>query len=110
MKKMKFLFGLFCCFILMFSSAVPVAAAPNDPVNIPDAELRALIETELSKAAGATITEADMAQLPNTIKKNIQNIRELTGLEHAINLTALQLLRTRPQTRAAINASPPLES
>lgn len=36
---------------------------PVQPVNIPDANLRAVIERALLKSAGATITNADMETL-----------------------------------------------
>ena len=37
MKKMKFFCGMFCCFILMLSSGLPVDAAPNEGENAPGA-------------------------------------------------------------------------
>ena len=59
-------------------------------VNIPDANLRAKIEAALGKASGATITTADMATLTRLDAPNA-NISDLTGLEHATNLTELDL-------------------
>lgn len=61
-------------------------------VEISDPNLRAAIETELGKAAGASITMAEMATLiefraPNT------DISDLTGLETAVNLQRLDLGR-----------------
>ena len=35
-----------------------------------------------------------------------EDIRHLKGLEHAINLTYLQLLRGIPETQAVLNARP----
>ena len=60
------------------------------PVNISDSRLRNAIEQALGKTQGATITEADMSTL-NALYAPKKNIRNLTGLEHAINLTELRL-------------------
>ena len=64
------------------------------PVNIPDANLRAVIERALNKPAGATITNAEMATL-TSLEGDGTDIRELTGLEFAINLTELHLNRNQ---------------
>ena len=56
------------------------------PVNIPDANLRTAIEDALHKPAGAKITNADMATL-TSLEPGWGDIRELTGLEFATNLT-----------------------
>ena len=55
-----------------------------------DRNLRAKIESALGKASGATITVADMATLTGLNAINA-NIRDLTGIEYATNLTALLL-------------------
>ena len=60
------------------------------PVNIPDANLRTATEDALHKPAGATITDADMATL-TSLEPNWGDIRELTGLEFATNLTYVRL-------------------
>ena len=62
----------------------------DKPVDIPDPNLRAEIEKDLSKASGAPITTADMKRLYQLIAPKT-NIRNLTGLEHATNLTLLEL-------------------
>ena len=59
-------------------------------VYIPDASLRAAIETALHKQADTPITTADMATL-TSLSETHSNISDLTGLEHAINLTSLAL-------------------
>ena len=59
-------------------------------VDIPDPNLRALIEEELGKAAGDTITVAEMANLTYIFSFDSQ-IRDLTGLEAATNLETLFL-------------------
>ena len=76
----------------MLSSGLPVAAAPTDPVTIPDANLRAAIETLLSKASGATITEAEMAGITPRIFVTTA-VRNLTGLEYATGFRELTLKR-----------------
>ena len=61
-----------------------------EPVNIRDSNLRNAIEQALGKARGATITEVDMSTL-GALYAPKKNIRNLTGLEHATNLTELGL-------------------
>ena len=60
------------------------------PVNIPDANLRLAIEDALHKPAGAIITNADMVTL-TSFEPVWGDIRELTGLEFAVNLTYVRL-------------------
>ena len=59
-------------------------------MNIPDANLRAVIEKALDKPDAATITAADMATLTD-LSATGAKIRDLTGLEFATNLTVLFL-------------------
>ena len=59
-------------------------------VEFPDSNLRAAIETALDIASGDPITTSDMAALPE-LHASGSNIIDLTGLEHAINLTWLNL-------------------
>ena len=61
-----------------------------EPVNIADANLRAKIEETLGKVPGATITTADMVRLTQLDARET-NISDLTGLQHATNLTGLNL-------------------
>ena len=67
--------------------------APPKTVNIPDTNLRNVIETTLRKAPGATITPADMERLTNLNGTN-ENITNLTGIEYATNLVNLVLINT----------------
>ena len=98
---------LFCVsFILFLEALYPARAAPNDPVTIPDAVLRSRIENALLKSAGATITEADMATITNLTTGAGHDIRELTGLEYAVNLKELRFLRSGYPTQAQLNARP----
>ena len=62
----------------------------DDPVSIPDAGLRAVIEDSLNKAIGEPITRAEMATLTRLIAPN-KNISDLTGLEFATGLDTLNL-------------------
>ena len=59
-------------------------------VDIPDANLRAAIETALGKSRNASITRAEMATLKHLGAPN-SNISDLTGLEFATGLTRLHL-------------------
>ena len=61
-----------------------------ESVHIPDPSLRAAVELALDKEAGADITQADMASL-EVLQTSKSGIRDLTGIEFAINLTKLEL-------------------
>ena len=78
-------------FILLYAIylSVPMVASAQ-AVSIPDFNLRAVIANKLDRALGATITVEDMARIINLDGTN-QNIRNLTGLEHATNLIRLWL-------------------
>ena len=76
-------------FFLLTCLSIPLAA-PAQTVNLPDANLRAVIEVALGKTSGATITVSDMARLTRLEARNA-NISDLTGLEHATNLRSLNL-------------------
>ncbi|MFT4259821.1 leucine-rich repeat domain-containing protein, partial [Microbacterium sp.] len=71
--------------------ATPAMAAPSDPVNIPDANLRACLNASLGQAADAEITEAQMASFPiapsTTISCANKGITNLEGLQYAVNTT-----------------------
>ena len=76
-------------FILLMCLSIPLTSTAQT-VTIPDSNLRAVIEVALGKASGNTITTSDMAALPS-LEARESNISNLTGLEHAINLTWLNL-------------------
>ena len=76
-------------FILLMCLSIPLTSIAQT-VTIPDSNLRAVIEVALGKASGDTITTSDMAALPS-LEARESNISNLTGLEHAINLTWLNL-------------------
>ena len=61
----------------------------QDPIHIPDSNLRAAIEIAIANAPGTTITEAEMLRLID-LEADEAGIQDLTGLEFA---TALEVLR-----------------
>ena len=63
---------------------------PSPVVTIPDANLRAVIETALEKGSNAPITEAEMATL-DSLDASDADVSVLTGLEFANNLNFLSL-------------------
>ena len=62
----------------------------NTPVTVSDAALHAAITSVLNKSPSSDLTMSDMLKL-TTLTANGANIRDLTGLQHASNLTALSL-------------------
>ena len=80
-------FRLYLFLLVCFSISVTATA---QTVDIPDPNLRAAIEAELGKASGDTITADEMATLTQIEVEDV-DIRVLTGLEHATNLTRLIL-------------------
>ena len=89
MKKSLFTFSV-CC-IFFFALLHQANAGPTDPVDIPDDNLRAVIETKLSKSSGDTITESEMNGMAGKLDANNKSISNLTGLEHATGITILEL-------------------
>ena len=80
-------------------NAIAEAAA-----DIPAPNLRAAIETALGKAEGDSITPSEMAALTRLEAQNA-NISDLTGLEHAFNLTGLFLGDTHVEGEGWINSN-----
>ncbi len=74
-------------------------------VNIPDANLRAVIRDALGKSRFAPITTTDMAGLI-TLDASNRNIRDLTGLESTTNLTELDLI-DNPLSSLSLNTHIP---
>ena len=85
-------FSDFLIFVSNFGKEVssPGNGGEATLVVIPDANLRAVIENNLSKARGAPITRVEMATLTR-LDASDTNIRDLTGLEFATGLTWLDL-------------------
>ena len=76
-------------------------------IDILDPELRKRVAASFNPAKSATdpITADDMKEL-TVVLANGPDIRHLRGLEHAINLRRLQLLRPIPRTQPELNARP----
>ena len=66
------------------------ASTLSAPVTVPDAALRAQIGSTLGKPGTAQLTVGDMLRL-TALSANTANIRKLTGLQYAANLTTLLL-------------------
>ena len=79
-------------YALVKSTDLPLEVIGEEavPVTIPDANLRAKIESALGKTSGDPISAADMATLTALAAQDAA-ISDLTGLETATNLTELQL-------------------
>ncbi len=78
---------------LLFSSSFGKEASGGSEetqVTIPDANLRAAIETVMGKSSGASITRVEMASL-TSLEASDSDIRDLIGLEFATGLTRLDL-------------------
>ena len=68
-------------------------AVTGAPVDIPDANLRAVVEATLSKAEGKPIAPSEMATLTH-LEKPEAGVHNLTGLEHATNLRYLDFWKS----------------
>ena len=69
---------------------LPASATGSNEVIFPDANLRAVVASELGLAAGEPITEADLASLTSLFVWD-SGISDLTGLEHASNIIELHV-------------------
>ena len=83
------------------AQTVTFTAVGEGPVDIPDPNLRAAIESDLSKTAGAPISKEEMATL-RELNARDANITDLTGLGHATNLTRLELVGNRIEDVAVL--------
>ena len=81
-----FIFTLTLCAALFLT---PLLSSAQD-VNIPDANLRKAINEALGKAPNARVTATEMATL-RELQAGSMDIRNLTGLEAAVNLKDLNL-------------------
>ena len=79
-------------------------AVAEAAVNISDTNLRPVIETALGVAPGAPITAGEMETLTRLEARNA-NINNLTGLEHATNLTGLWLGDKEVEGKGWINSN-----
>ena len=67
-------------------TAPPPPEVSGTPVEIPDRNLRRVLERALGKTSGETITDAELRTLSG-IRGSREGIASLTGLEHATALT-----------------------
>ena len=79
-------------------------AVAEPAVAIPDANLRAAVETALRVVSGTPIVSSEMETLPRLEADNA-NINNLTGLEHATNLTGLWLGDKEVEGKGWINSN-----
>ena len=81
-----------CCLLLVICGALFFAPLPAraQEVNIPDTNLRTVLEKALGKDAGAPITQTEMETL-TSLDGSSGNISNLSGIELAKNLTDLYL-------------------
>ena len=112
--SVRALFALCAAAVVFFAGPAERAMAQTDPdttpVNIPDANLRPKLEAYLGKAAGATITRAEMATLTDIIRFEHARwsthlvptppapatvIRDLTGVEYMTTATGITLQYNR---------------
>ena len=75
------------------TATIKLAASPATIVAIADANLRTKLEMATGKAAGETITQLDMGKLQGRLDLSFggDRIAGLSGLEHAINVSRLEL-------------------
>ena len=114
-RSLGFSYVVILVFMVCLFFGVPLSTATAQVVNIPDPELRAALELALDKESGVDITQADMESLKvlqasrcHFLKRSGvpqwvpilrrcpdsrfgHGIRDLTGLEFAINLEELHL-------------------
>ena len=84
-------FGDFLIFSSSFGKGGPSSGGGSTLiVDIPDANLRAVIADSLGKASGASISRREIASV-TVLEVPNSNIRDLTGLEFATRLTRLNL-------------------
>ena len=79
-------------------------AVAEPAVAIPDANLRAAVETALRVVSGTPIVSSEMETLPRLEADNA-NINNLTGLEHATNLTGLWLGDKEVEGKGWVNSN-----
>ena len=92
------------------SRAAPVPSAdPGPPVRLPDANLRARVAAALGKGPDAEIGERELLAL-EALDARDAGVRDLTGLERAANLAALDLGGNPLEDVRALSLLPRLEA
>ena len=84
----KFFVSIFLT-VLIISFSIQNTSYSAEAVNIPDANLRMMIEDALDKVSGETITKAEMKTLTSLTAS--KGVNDLEGLQFATNLTHLDL-------------------
>ncbi len=77
--------------VLALGGVVAPLGAAGQEVNVPDANLRAVLLDELGKSPGDPITQSDMEQITTLLTAGGRGIEDLTGLEYAVNMVSLNL-------------------
>ena len=75
--------------VLIISFSIQNTSYSAEAVNIPDVNLRMMIEDALDKVSGETITKTEMATLTRLTAN--KGVNDLEGLQFATNLTYLHL-------------------
>ena len=95
MKKWKFTWFLIFVLFILYSSIPETAFGQAAPISMPDTVLASAVRAELGLAATALITDVAMLGLTaleaTPLDPTDDKISDLTGLEHATNLTRLVL-------------------
>ncbi|WP_169313504.1 leucine-rich repeat domain-containing protein [Spirochaeta africana] len=76
--------------VLSLGAALIAPALEHTPVAVPDARLRAAIIAELELPETTELTREQLAEL-TSLRARSAGIRDLTGMEHAVNLAELDL-------------------
>ena len=66
------------------------STSKQNVVTIPDENLKALLNEKLNKSSDSDITQAQLESITRLYAQK-RNIKDLTGLEHAVNLTYLSI-------------------
>ena len=92
-KRIKSLILILLLTLMMIPTNIKITKAEaldTDIVTFPDANLEAAVREKLGKASGY-ITVDDMKSMTGKLTARNKNISDLSGLEHAINITELDL-------------------
>lgn len=88
LKKRTLVFcSLYYLILILGTAFCDAANIPNTPVNIPDPCLEIVIRKAVGKAEG-TITKRDLRMITD-LEAPDNNIRDITGIEHCVNLERL---------------------
>ncbi len=93
-----------------YPATLTVSAGPEGGqlVNVPDANLAAIIRTELGLDPGTPLTTAHLASL-NSLSAAYSSVADLTGLEYAVNMQSLYVDGNDLSTLAPLAGLPSLQ-